>query len=141
MIGIFLGISLSLIVFYPEKITLMVKLRTRATKVSFKRASEGNLYNTSLANHLTEIRILCWVLTNPKNHKTKAIHVKNTWGRRCSKLLFMSTERDSEIDEIIALPVLEGRATLWDKTRSALHYIYNHHFHEADYFLKCDDDS
>lgn len=40
-----------------------------------------------------EIRVLCWVLTYPGNHQIKAAHVKKTWGRRCTKLLFMSNER------------------------------------------------
>lgn len=42
-----------------------------------------------------DIRVLCWILTDPENHKTKAIHVKQTWGQRCTKLLFMSTEHGS----------------------------------------------
>ena len=87
-----------------------------------------------------KVRVLCWVMTNPKNHKTKAIHVKNTWGKRCNKLLFISSETDMELGTI-ALPVNEGRNNLWDKTKSAFQYVYQNHYDEADWFLKADDDS
>jgi glycoprotein-N-acetylgalactosamine 3-beta-galactosyltransferase len=39
-----------------------------------------------------EIRVLCWVMTYPENHKAKALHVKATWGRHCNKLIFISDE-------------------------------------------------
>lgn len=99
-----------------------------------------NLYNETLADKLfNEVKILCWIMTSPDNHKNKAIYVKKTWGKRCNKLLFMSTKPDAEL-ETVSLPVKEGRNTLWDKTKSAFQYVYKNHINDADWFLKADDD-
>lgn len=140
--GVLLGISLSAIIIYPNKIATMIKPQAKVIKYLMKENLNVNRYNSSMANDLSKnIRVLCWILTTPENHKTKAIHVNKTWGKKCNKLLFMSSEFDQNIEGLVALPVKEGRGTLWDKTRSALQYIYYHHFEEADWFLKADDDS
>ncbi|CAO1369074.1 unnamed protein product [Diamesa hyperborea] len=103
--------------------------------------TNDDLYDRTIADEMfKKVRVLCWVMTNPSNHKTKAIHVKNTWGKRCNKLLFMSSETDLELGAV-ALPVDEGRNTLWDKTKSAFQYVYQNHYDDADWFLKADDDS
>eukprot|EP00794_Sanderia_malayensis_P010678 gene10678-11811_t len=98
-------------------------------------------YNDSVARKLKkEVRILCWILTSPKTLHTKGKAVRDTWGKRCNKLIFMSSKDDPSYPAI-NLNVTEGRENLWDKTRAAFKYIYQHHMKDADWFLKADDDS
>jgi hypothetical protein len=47
-----------------------------------------------------KVRVLCWIMTNPKNHEKKAVHVKATWGPRCNVLLFMSSENGKSVTRV-----------------------------------------
>jgi hypothetical protein len=81
------------------------------------------LYDDKLADLLfKEVKILCWVFTHPANHKVRSIHVKNTWGKRCSKLLFMSSEEDPDLP-IVVVPGGNGRTHLWNKTQFTYRYV------------------
>ena len=108
-------------------------------------------------------RILCWVVTTPSNTvKTEA--VKSTWGQRCDKLLFMSSQNgsnfffsicwlrflyfasfdvtDSSLPAIgLPLPGPESRDQLWNKAKLTLRYIYQNHLNDYDWFFKADDDT
>ncbi|XP_046555650.1 glycoprotein-N-acetylgalactosamine 3-beta-galactosyltransferase 1-like [Haliotis rubra] len=85
-------------------------------------------------------RVLCWIMTSPKNLDVKARVVRDTWARRCNKVLFMSSVTDPEFPTI-GLNVSEGRKHLAAKTMQAFRYIYENHFDDADWFMKADDDT
>ncbi|AWP02942.1 putative glycoprotein-N-acetylgalactosamine 3-beta-galactosyltransferase 1-B-like [Scophthalmus maximus] len=87
-----------------------------------------------------KVRILCWVMTSPNNLETKARHVKSTWSRHCNIVVFMSSVDNPDFPTV-GLGTEEGRDQLYWKTIRAFHYAYEHHGHEADWFLKADDDT
>ncbi|CAG9769859.1 unnamed protein product [Ceutorhynchus assimilis] len=99
------------------------------------------MLDTSMADEMFQkVRILCWIMTGPANHFKKAIHVKATWGKRCNKLIFMSSEADPLLPSV-ALPVREDRPHLWGKTKEAMKYVYNRYYDQYDWFFKADDDT
>lgn len=87
-----------------------------------------------------KVRILCWVMTGPKNLEKKARHVKSTWSRHCNIVVFMSSVDDPDFPTV-GLGTEEGRDQLYWKTIRAFHYAYQRHAQEADWFLKADDDT
>ncbi|KAK7877424.1 hypothetical protein WMY93_031869 [Mugilogobius chulae] len=87
-----------------------------------------------------KVRILCWIMTGPDNLEKKARHVKATWSRHCNVVVFMSSVDNPDFPTV-GLGTKEGRDQLYWKTIRAFHYAYEHHAHEADWFLKADDDT
>ena len=79
-------------------------------------------------------------MTGPQNLDKKAVHVKRTWGRRCNVLLFMSSVKNNTFPTV-GLNTTEGRDHLLAKTIQAFRYVYKHHFNDADWFMKADDDT
>ena len=88
-----------------------------------------------------KVRVLCWVMTTPENHQSKAKHIKATWGRRCNILLFMSTAEDKTLPAIKLSLQHEGRDVLWGKTKQSFQYVYDNFRDQADWFMKADDDT
>ena len=70
----------------------------------------------------------------------RAAAVRDTWAKRCNKVLFVSDE-DKATFPAIGFGTGKGRGHLTAKTMRAFDYIYENHFDDADWFLKADDDT
>ncbi|TGZ65595.1 hypothetical protein CRM22_005809 [Opisthorchis felineus] len=86
-------------------------------------------------------RILCYINTYPLNYVTKAIHVQNTWARRCDGFYFTSTVSHPNLSVLVLnMTEPEVRGHLWVKMRKILRAVHRI-ADEYDYFLKADDDT
>lgn len=107
-------------------------IESRVVHSEEKRLNSMDLFN--------EVKILCLVLTYELNHKKKAIHVKNTWGSRCNKLIFVSNVTDSDLGSV-NLQNNDHYDILWGKIKHALGYAYENFYDDFDWFFKADDDT
>ncbi|KAK7008924.1 glycoprotein-N-acetylgalactosamine 3-beta-galactosyltransferase 1, partial [Biomphalaria glabrata] len=108
---------------------------------SLKYRPDDDYQATTVAQQLAkQVRVLVWVMTSPKNLANKALAIKQTWGKRCNIILYISSVSDPEFPTI-SLNVPEGREHLTGKTMAAFRYIHEHYLDEADWFMKADDDT
>lgn len=63
----------------------------------------------------SNIRLLCMVVTSPQYHLGRARHVKETWTRHCDRTVFLSSEGDTSLGEVIVVPQAPDYYQLWDK--------------------------
>jgi len=109
-------------------------------------ASDDN----STANHLYEtVRVLCYVPVSNEALRDKAVHVQRTWGRHCNKLLFFAEQNlqdkdkaDLNMDSVVGLGIADsGNYDLTKKIFVSMRYLYEHHLHDFEWFLKADTDT
>lgn len=135
LLGTFSGVLLTVLFI---KYLQYDELLQQTTRPMFDVSHKPTLI--SMVERHDEVRILCWVLTYPLNYQTKAKAVKETWGKRCNKLVFISTLPDDNLD-ILLVNVTEKRRNLWGKTKQGLQQIHKLYGSDYDWFLKADDDT
>ncbi|XP_047485117.1 glycoprotein-N-acetylgalactosamine 3-beta-galactosyltransferase 1-like isoform X2 [Penaeus chinensis] len=129
---------------------------------SFAPSRRNSCYGTVAQRLFEKVRVLCLVVTYPAHHASHAVHIYKTWGRRCTKILFVTNAESEEEEEeekeeeeeneeedksVLDLPLLTvphataDRSGLWNKTRDAFRHAYLHYYNDYDWFVKADDDS
>lgn len=98
---------------------------------------EYRINDTPLADR---VRILCLVLTSEENHEKRAVHVKQTWAKRCNKLIFASSAEDEELGAK-RFDVYDTSDRLWRRTKKMFEHAYVEHLEDYDWFYKADDDT
>ncbi|CAD6996687.1 unnamed protein product [Ceratitis capitata] len=89
-----------------------------------------------------EVRVLCMVLTTHAQHQARAAHVKATWGKRCTRLVFLSSETDVDLGAIsVVSKAHDTYDLLWYKIRQGLRHVYVRYYGDYDWYLKADDDT
>ena len=86
------------------------------------------------------IRLLCWVLCDPNDLSKRVVHVKNTWGKRCDIMLYMSS-KENRTFPTIGLNVTAGRNHIASKSKAAWNHIFANYLNKADFFVKADPDT
>ena len=79
-------------------------------------------------------------MADPELLDKKVIHQKNTWGKRCDKLLVMSSKQNDTFPAV-GLNVTSGRRHIAAKVRAAWTYINQHYAEDYDFFIKTDPDT
>jgi hypothetical protein len=87
-------------------------------------------------------RVVCWIMTHIGN-RGKAIAINNTWGQRCTHLIFVSGRPDPSLPVFVAN--LHGkedsRDMLRPKAKQGWLHVYENYLDKGDFFLKGDDDT
>lgn len=134
LIGFFLGILIFRILW-----KILISYDSKASRVKIT-CEIKHFYNSDLNNEGTnKAKILCMIMTNPANHRTKAVHVRDTWGKRCDKLLFVTSQDDPELDTFV-VDVVESRDALENKTKAMWLHAHDYYLNEFDWFMRADDD-
>ncbi|XP_017048898.2 uncharacterized protein LOC108093390 [Drosophila ficusphila] len=89
------------------------------------------------------VRIICLVLTWPKNYMSGVRGISQTWGTHCNRVVFYGSSSQTTPSgvEIVGLNISDSRSNLWGKTKAAFGHAYRNYGHEAEWFFKADDDT
>jgi len=84
--------------------------------------------------------LLCFILSTPSNHQTRATAVNRTWGPRCDVFNIISSREESDLP-IVRVDAWDTYWTLWEKVRETWKYLYSRNRHQIDWYMKADDNT
>ena len=109
-------------------------------------------YDNEPGSHVTLIRVLCLILTSPKNFLTRTKAVNETWAPRCDRYFFITeytreTMTKEQVGFAEQVPIASinnitaGYDHLTQKSVLGFLFAYENYFNDFEWFLKADDDT
>jgi len=81
-------------------------------------------------------------MTQSGYHTTKVKAIRQTWGKRCDKLVIASNQTDIHHADTLAMKSDSSYLGLWTKLNETMQYIWEHHRNDGyDWVFKADDDT
>ncbi|KAK6185047.1 hypothetical protein SNE40_007369 [Patella caerulea] len=93
---------------------------------------------------LKQVKVACFITTQPSMIRSKLAAVSNTWAPRIDKIFYLMTDNKTmniSFPNLLLVNITNDRQHLTEKTVFAFKYLYKHHLNEFEWFLKADDDS
>ncbi|KAK7068777.1 Transferase activity protein [Halocaridina rubra] len=124
-----------IVLFIPESPLPVMRSKAHSIVSNLKHRNQGQS-----ADFADPPRILCLIVTSPKYHDLRASHVDATWSRHCTKAIFLTTERDVRLSNVLLTPGASSYYQLWDKVTQGFEWAYDYR-DQFDWFYKADDDT
>jgi hypothetical protein len=110
------------------------------------------IHHSKNYSHTSLPRILCLILTSPKNFLTRTQAINDTWAPRCDRYFFiteypknnMTSEELRFTKQVPIAPIkdiIPGYEHLTQKSVLAFLFAYENYFNDFDWFVKADDDT
>lgn len=93
--------------------------------------------DVEVASKLAEkVRLLCLVPTKHQHHKEQASSVRNTWGKHCNEILFLTDKFDEHINSSVA--VEHKSKNSWHRLVFGLDLVAQEFYDDYDWVLKAE---
>ncbi|KAF7262552.1 hypothetical protein EG68_00193 [Paragonimus skrjabini miyazakii] len=90
---------------------------------------------------LRQMRLLCLITTEPAYYELRAIHIQNTWARRCKKFWFTGTQAHKQLVLMrLELPHSTKSEFSWFEAKFALRRLYQD-VESYEFYLYAPDDA
>ena len=85
------------------------------------------------------VKVLCFFPSHSLSINSKPVAARDTWGRRCDKLLVVADVKNDSFPAIkMGVP---EKKYLWSKVRDTFVHLHDNYLNKYDWFFKGDDNT